>query len=60
MTNWFNVANSVSNDYCTLVDFDERFFICPECGEPIYDEDWNDTDFENNTICPICGFNGDE
>lgn len=59
MRKWFNVANSVSNDYGALVDFDERFFICPECGEPIYEDDWTDVDFEDGTICPICGFNED-
>lgn len=60
MPNWSNVANSVSNDYGTFVDFKERFFICPECGEPIYENDWNDSDFEDGTICPICDFNEDE
>lgn len=27
--------------------------ICCECGEPIYEEDWEDWDF---SYCPICGY----
>lgn len=30
------------------------FFICPECGEPVLHDDYNDGDFSE---CPICGFN---
>ena len=43
-------------EYCYLtfgiqVDYEERFFMCPECDEPIYEEDWGDCDF---SMCPIC------
>ena len=43
-------------EYCYLtfglqVDYEEGFFVCPECGEPIYEEDWGDCDF---SMCPIC------
>ena len=35
----------------TYVDLEERFFICPECDEPIYEEDYEGHDF---SMCPIC------
>lgn len=51
---WSYVANFVENTYETQVDWEERFFICPECGEPIYECDWaSHNDWE---ICPVCGF----
>ena len=38
------------------VDFDEGYFICPHCGEPIYDTDWTEADMmeDDCIICPIC------
>ena len=37
----------------------DRCFICPECGEPLYEEDYNDEDFilEDKFGCPICDYN---
>lgn len=29
-------------------------FICPECGEFIYSEDWTAKETENWMVCPIC------
>ena len=34
---------------------DAEFIICPECGEPIYEEDY----MENN-LCPCCEFDFSE
>ncbi len=53
---WEKVAKLVQKDYGTYVDWEERFFQCPECGEPIYECDWSDADFADNQICPICEF----
>lgn len=36
----------------------KNFFICPECDEPIYADDWNKYDF-TKFFCPICEFEGD-
>lgn len=55
--NWKMAAIQAEEDYGVYVDYTERFFICPECGEPVYEEDWNDMDFED-CICPVCGFFG--
>lgn len=32
---------------------DDAWFICPECGEPIYYCDWKDKEVDRN-CCPIC------
>lgn len=46
------------------VDWQEGYFICPHCGEPIYDCDWANADYYPDDIdemrdylaqCPICG-----
>lgn len=57
MSKWEKVANYVAQVYGVFVDWDERFFECPECGEPIYEEDWQDDELE---ICPVCGFEWEE
>lgn len=55
--NWDYIANLVEANYGGEVRWGERFFICPECGEPIYQYDWADSDFldgNDNYICPVC------
>ncbi len=49
---WEKFAKFVSETYGAFVDWDERFFICPECEEPIYECDWEEEDFSS---CPVCG-----
>lgn len=39
------------------VNYDERYYICLECGEPIYDGEW--TLSELMFICPVCEWEGD-
>lgn len=60
--NWERLANEVDIVYGGFVDRIEGFFECPECGEPIYDCDWNDSDFalgrpyrgRLRLYCPVC------
>jgi hypothetical protein len=60
--NWDRLANEVELVYGGYVDHDEEFFICPECDEPIYKCDWNDSDFalgrpyrgRLRLYCPVC------
>ena len=60
MSVWEKFAHKVQEIYGVYVDWEERFFICPECEEPIYEDDWRDSDyclghtFEGNWYCPVC------
>ncbi len=57
---WEKIARYVEKTYGVQVDWDEEFFICPECGEPIYECDWNEEDyslghkFNGTAYCPVC------
>ena len=54
---WEKIAHLVSVNYGMQVDWEEGFFICPECGEPIYDDDWDASDLSDglgNFMCPVC------
>ena len=55
MKRWKDAAKYCRREYGVYVDNGEGFFICPECGESIYAEDWKD--YENWDKCPICEFN---
>lgn len=55
--NWEKAAKFCEETFGSYVDWEERFFHCPDCGEPLLFEDWEDHDFE---ICPICEFNFEE
>jgi predicted RNA-binding Zn-ribbon protein involved in translation (DUF1610 family) len=54
---WEKVAHLAEANYGGYVDWKERFFLCPECGEPIYECDWADSDLVNGDedfMCPVC------
>ena len=53
--NWKTVAEYCEKIYGIQYDRDEEFFICPECGEPIYNDDWDNPDWDWQ-FCPICEF----
>lgn len=52
---WNWAAKIVEEEFGGYVNWEEEYFICPECGEPVLADDWDDTDFALATICPICG-----
>jgi hypothetical protein len=53
---WDELAEYVEETYGAEVNWDEEFFICPECGEPIYKEDYDlDSDEIALGMCPVCG-----
>jgi predicted RNA-binding Zn-ribbon protein involved in translation (DUF1610 family) len=59
---WEARAKEVEEVYGGFVDWHEAFYICPECGEPVYKCDW-DEDELTKFLCPICEdgcFNEDE
>ena len=53
-----NVANYCQEVYGAQMFKEDNVitgFICPNCGELVYSEDWTDGDTDNWTKCPICG-----
>ena len=56
---WEKNAIEVENVYGGYVDWEERFYNCPECDEPIYECDWSDEELKEH-LCPVCEFNGEE
>jgi hypothetical protein len=46
---WEAAAKFCEDTFGVYVDWEERFFHCPECDEPIYECDWS-----NFSMCPIC------
>ena len=53
MTQWEINAHEVEDIYGGYVDWEERFYNCPECGEPIYECDWSADDL-HAMLCPVC------
>ena len=51
MMNWESTAKMCEEVFGAYVDWEERFFHCPECGDVVYEVDWEDHDWR---ICPIC------
>lgn len=59
MASWEVVAKHGIEDYGWLVDWDERFFVCCECDEPIYECDYAMIPYGEDEdgrfyICPVC------
>lgn len=55
---WEKNAHLVETIFGGFVDWDERFYLCPECGEPVYETDWCIEDLMLY-LCPICEFEGE-
>ena len=51
---WHDLAEMCSITYGTQVDCEEEYFICPECGEPIYLADWPGCECFTARFCPVC------
>ena len=52
---WSEVAKVVENDFGMQVDWEERFFVCPDCGDVVYEYDFNKKSILTLGYCPICG-----
>ena len=48
---WEDAARFCKKTFGVYVDWEERFFICPECDEPVYFIDWENHNWER---CPVC------
>jgi hypothetical protein len=53
MSRWESNAIFAQKEYGVYVDWEERFYSCPFCDEPIYEEDWEEDEL-SKFICPIC------
>ena len=53
MSRWESNAMFAQKEYGAYVDWEERFYSCPFCDEPIYEEDWADEEY-GEFLCPIC------
>lgn len=63
MYSWREAAVYCYDNFGVQVNWEEKFFICPECGEPVYECDWiNEIDFKSGgwLYCPICQVNFEE
>lgn len=52
-TQWEKNAIEVRDTYGADVDWEDRFYECPTCGEPIYEDDWSERELKQH-FCPIC------
>jgi len=60
MVDWETAAKISEKEFGVQVDWEERFYICVECEEPIYEVDYpemNAVENEDGTVqfmCPVC------
>lgn len=50
---WEARAKEVEEVYGGFVNWEEAFYICPECEEPVYKCDWDEDELAE-FLCPIC------
>lgn len=58
-TMWEANAITAEATYGMYVNWEDKFYLCPFCGEPVYECDWSEDEFEDY-ICPICADNDGE
>ena len=54
---WEDAAKFCEKTFGSYVDWEDEYFLCPECGEPIFCDDWLN---HNWRICPVCETNFEE
>lgn len=59
MNYWCYVARNCEDLYGMYIKWEEGMFLCPECGEPIYEEDYSEyedywREDREAYCCPIC------
>ena len=56
---WLEAGTQCEVEYGMTLNTKEGYFICPECGEPVYECDWTDEELRAY-LCPICQFEEEE
>jgi predicted RNA-binding Zn-ribbon protein involved in translation (DUF1610 family) len=56
---WRENAKTVDQVCGGFVNWEEEFYVCPECGEPIYNDDWSNG-YMSMFICPVCELTEEE
>ena len=52
MGTWLEASVYCEEVFGMSLNTKEGYFVCPECGEPLYEDDWKRHWWET---CPICG-----
>ena len=50
---WLVAGTYCEEEYGVSLNTEEGCFVCPSCGEPLYEDDWK---YHNWETCPICDF----
>lgn len=53
MMTWFEAGVCCEEFYGMSLNTAEGYFVCPECGEPLYNTDYPSHCWDE---CPVCGF----
>lgn len=56
---WRENAKLIEQVFGDFVNWEEEFYICPECGEPIYNDDWSNG-YMAQFVCPVCELTEEE
>ena len=52
MFTWLEAAVMCEELYGAEVNMKEGYFVCPSCGEVVYECDWREHD--DWEVCPVC------
>lgn len=61
MSSFEKFAEYLEDTYGVQYDREERFVCCPECAEPLYEDDWTEDEYTAilesgawSYFCPVC------
>ena len=50
---WLVAGTYCEETFGATLNSKEGYFVCPECGELLFEMDWENHDW---SVCPICDF----
>ena len=56
MSCYWELAAALAEEQGSECNYEEGYFVCPHCNEPIFEGDWTDDQMfkDNSVMCPIC------